>query len=203
MPRKYVPNGTGYERPPKPQKGDWDEVALYESIGRALSAWEKFEQAFAALFEFLVGTSIQSLPAFRAYGAIISFSQRSKAVEVAADAFFILNRKNSTFHPLKAEFRDVLKLANEFAIRRNDIAHGIVSDYTTPKGYSLGVALQPPRHAARYNSLSPNERMLMRIDSPVNVTPDYAYTSAEVRYFCEKFEELAKRCAKLAYRFYR
>jgi hypothetical protein len=65
-----------YERTKLPERGEWSEAALYESVGRACSRWEAIEVALADLFASLLSPNLTSLPAEQAYGVIATFRGR-------------------------------------------------------------------------------------------------------------------------------
>lgn len=191
-PRVYVPLGNKWDMPPLPEKGDWSECGLYESIGRALSAWEAFESDLAGVFTALLSPSLFLLPAERAYGSILTFRGRSEMIEAAAEAFFIAKPNRRKHHILKA----ILKKAGRYSARRNEIAHGIVGEYSTPAGKVQGLALMP-------STYSTNKRYLAQRGRSYNTMPRYAYTTSEIQYFEWRFRQLVKPTRWLAMDLYR
>ncbi|TYL80174.1 hypothetical protein [Bradyrhizobium cytisi] len=187
-PRVYQPTGQPHVRPPLPEKGDWSERALYESVGRALSAWETLESAYASLFGAFLSPSWYFLPPMRAYGSITGFRARAGMVKAAADAFFLESEPTADTPRQREEFRRLNDLVERFSDRRNDIAHAIVGPYTSPLGYIRGLALLPPTHATK--------KQKFREDLPPHAAPHlrpiYAYTSAEIAFFANEFLALRK-----------
>lgn len=83
-------NPWDVREPPSPL-GDPDEKALFDAVGRALTAWETVEIECARLFAVFVATRRKYTyydPAVRAYGAIIGVVNRKNMLELAAESFF-------------------------------------------------------------------------------------------------------------------
>ena len=197
-PRVYqIPKGANpWDVPPLPPYGDWSEVEIYASVGRALSQWELFEIAFADLFAAFLTPSTYSLPAQRAYGSIVTSRGRVEMVRAAGTAYFAA--MPSKEHELA--FDDTCKAVRNFGARRNEIAHGIVSAYSATDGPVRGLALVPPRYASNKLTLNASENP-MRFDPSEH--PKYAYTSVEINYFADRFQEMAKPTYRLADSLYR
>jgi hypothetical protein len=133
---------------PLPDIGDKDPDAIFVAVGRALTLWEGVEDQLADLFAVLTGNASgkPASPAKRAYGTIAAFRGRQEMVATAAEAFF------SNLSPedadaaiaatVKAEVRSLLKSANDFSARRNEIAHGQVKkvEVSGPLLSRLGLA---------------------------------------------------------------
>jgi len=186
-PRIYRPIGNPWDIPPFPEKGDWSESALYESVGRALSAWESFEGMFALLFAAFLRPTLFGLPAQRAYGSVITFRGRAKMVQAAGEAYFLAEPNTDQ----QADFKSILKLARKFSDRRNDIAHSIVGECSSPAGHVRGCALLPPDYASNKHSLRRDVNLKVAWAAKLT-TPRYAYTSVEIGFFTEKFKELER-----------
>jgi hypothetical protein len=190
-----------WEVPPLPEKGDWSESGLFEAIGRALSAWERFEHSLADLYMAFLSPHVGGLPAYRAYGSIITAKGRLEMIQVAGRAYF------STSPDAKGEtgLKQIIKLASDYGPRRNELAHGIVGPYSSPAGHVRGVALHPSDYATNKQIL----RGGLEIETmwgPRATIPRYAYTSAEVKFFTRKFGELLKPSHDLfrrTFRFFR
>lgn len=119
-----------WERPPSKTQGDSDADNLYTMVGRCLSRWEQIEEQFADVFEAFV--AVGSHAARRAYGSIISAGGRREALEAAAEVFF---HNRITIPKIEEErFKTLLKHFAVASGRRNDIAHGIVHDWTIDAG---------------------------------------------------------------------
>jgi hypothetical protein len=197
-PRIYRPTGNPWDVPPFPEKGDWSESALHESVGRALSAWESFERMLAMLFAAFLSPTLFGLPAQRAYGSVITFRGRANMVEAAGEAYFLA--EPHTDH--QAALKSILKLGDKFSARRNEIAHGIVGEYSSPAGHVRGLALLPPEHATNKRNLRTDINVKVAWAAKLTA-PRYAYTSVEIGFFAEKFKELEKPASDLINQIYR
>jgi hypothetical protein len=172
-----------WDPPPFPAKGDQDVRNTYEWIGRALTEWESFEANFGAIFGILVGDPNIISPAMRAYGSVLTFRGRVDMTTAAAKAFF-------TQHPNQASyfFETIKEEAIGYAMRRNEIAHGIVQLYY-PRGKKAdGTVLGPSRFATSKQKLTWETGQF-----PFKITPTYAYASAELMIFTRDFHSLAQR----------
>jgi len=112
-----------WDVPPTPKTGDADPDTTYAAVGRALSQWELFEGNFSQLFAIFIGHAPSAiLTAVRAYGTIQTFRGRADMVEGAAELFFLLYSNDD----LRNRIADLIKIARNYAGRRNEIAHGVV-----------------------------------------------------------------------------
>lgn len=179
------PSAAAYDPPPLPKKGEWSEQALYESVGRALTAWERFDRCLGILFHAFVSPTLYHLPIERAYGTVSSFAGKVDMAEAAAEAYFLSapDEKN------EEDWRIIKRDAMKFATIRNNIAHGAVTDYTCPAGHVSGLALLPSEFATKKTTL--------RGDIDLNVAwaakitePKYAYGCAEIDFFAKQFNAL-------------
>ena len=165
---------------------DADEEKLYSSVGRALSAWEGFEHHLATLFGFFVsGSSDTNTPARRAYGSVVSFQGRKQMLEAAAEAYFA-SRPN---HQMSHRVTDLLKKAENFSARRNEIAHGRVqSTYSTS---DLTQVLKDPslRRWAWAPSAYAAEKVQRALDL-AGLYPKYIYSSKEIDGLAAHFRSL-------------
>ena len=70
-----------WDIPPTLASGDAGENGMYLAVGRALTAWEYVEEAFADIFATFVGAhesrEPEVVPAFRAYGSVITSRGRA------------------------------------------------------------------------------------------------------------------------------
>ena len=109
--------------PPIPDKGDEDEEALYSSVGRALSEWERFENLLAFLFAAFIIPEHDSEAARRAYGSVVSFGGRADLLKAASSVYF----RNFPDKSLADQFDTLIKTARRASPQRNNIAHGSCS----------------------------------------------------------------------------
>lgn len=93
--------------------------------------------------------------------------------------------------PVVKDFPELLNRIHQFCARRNEIAHGVVWQFSTVAG-DLGFYLVPAAYNSRkrlardaFNALRP-----MTSDVPWHAGLKYAYTSAQIDYYGRKFFEL-------------
>ena len=179
---------AAWDRKPWPMSGDADESKLYAAVGRALSAWERYEARLAFLFaQFMNTPTLQ--PPIRAYCAIRTFEGRASMLQAASLAFFYgLGIPDD--HQLVKDFKSVLSQAKKFSERRNDIAHGVVDHYH-PQTNDTGAWINRSGYALfpTYGSLKERDQAGI---------PTYCYSSAELDYFSEQFRALQKPAHTLA-----
>lgn len=178
-----------WDRRPWPGSGDTDESKLYAAVGRSLSAWERYESRLAFLFAQFTGASIIN-PAIRAYCAIRTFEGRKEMLKAASKQYFY-GFGIGEDHQLVINLKDVLRHADKFSQRRNDIAHGVVDSYIV-NGASAGSAV----HVVGEYALFPTYGSAQSRDEAG--IPEYCYTSAELDYFSDQFQTLHKPAHILA-----
>jgi hypothetical protein len=173
-----------WNRTPWPVCGDSDQDKLYAAVGRALTEWERHEAALSTLFSVFVGDPM-SAPARRAYGAVRTFEGRADMLRASAEAFFL--GYGLPLRDLQESFEVLLKDSVQASPRRNDIAHGAVSEYrrnpldrtTRTKSY----ALHPPFATFKGRN--------------VEGVPEYCYTSVEIDFYQGEFCRLQKKAFSL------
>jgi hypothetical protein len=180
-----------------------DPDALYLSIGRALSAWERMEQRFAGLFSFFCGGSMDVLTAIRAYGSVITFRGRADMLRSAAEAYF----HPTPVHKFKDTFTELLNRACNLSPRRNEIAHGCVevAFYESLPPESLGPTqrlnhflsaqrwlLFPAEYATNKHELTPPEAGKVAM-----VRRKYGYSSVEIDHYRQQFDGLRQDVWKM------
>jgi hypothetical protein len=179
-----------WDATPFPPKGDETSKVTFQAVGEALSQWEHFEGYLSLIYANLVGTGDTTEPAVLSYGTVVSFKGRADMIRAAANGFFF--RKPDEI--LQEELKAILKLADNFSPRRNEIAHGIVQPYVPDGARAVdGFALVPAYYAT-------NKRVLGTADAgiaPLRMKPKYAYTSAEIKYFKHHFSHLTDRATQL------
>jgi hypothetical protein len=169
-----------WDIPPIADHGDIGEAVLFEQIGRALSEWEKVEDACAELFATFVYAPKQSthrLPAIRAYGTVISYKNRCEMIKHAAEAYF--KTRKAKEKQFSTELKKLLTTCQGFSGRRNEIAHGTVSvAFYSRRGKTKNIG-----HWLFPSLFNPNK---MKIDTGVT----YQYTSTEIIHFRQEFTKL-------------
>jgi hypothetical protein len=118
------------------RRGDTDANALYRSVGRALSAWEFMEAHLGSVYAALTLAPSERYfaPAMRAFGTVTNTFSRAEMITHAAEAFFFLeySRAKDECDVLHTELKEILKHYRGWAARRNDIAHGCVTESGHP-----------------------------------------------------------------------
>lgn len=179
------PKKAKVRNPPEPAKpwdiapileqGDPDPTRLWTAVGMALTAWEKLDQVQANLFGLLVGSRMGA--ASEAYGTIIASASRATISKAAAEV--VLKDDDA----LLKETLKMLREIGETSARRGEIAHGIVSHYSSTsnpgngeiKQRDHGHFLVPPTYAVKYRS-----KVEYEWNAPVHHHGRYAYTAAQV-----------------------
>jgi hypothetical protein len=178
-----------WEVPDQPKFGDTSNDITFRAVGQALSQWEWFEGNLSLAFSYLIGTGYGNIAASRAYGSVEVFRVRKNLIENAAEVYFKYTKDDH----LQAELESLLKQANEFSGRRNEIAHGIVNQYFAVKPGVVthkGWVLYPAYYATRKRKLPEKEPL-------TDITPTYAYSSVEIEYFGREFSKLAQKAIEI------
>ena len=168
---------------PQALRGDREPKELFVAVGEALTEWENVESSLAQLFAVFVsarGKSTFWKPAVQAYGSIASFKSRCEMVRVAADAFFDTRK---SLEVAKPRLKTLMTEAGQYSGRRNEIAHGKVSElfWNSPGraaksgGFYLLPSLFNPRKVKKSTGLS------------------YLYTSTDLTHYRQEFTKLHLR----------
>lgn len=179
-PRELLP----WEIRPSSPMGDRDPQILFAAIGASLTEWERIEASCAEIFAVLVsarGKSTYWTPAIQAYGSIISFKSRCDMLRAAAKSFFHVKKtKKAEFETL---FDALIEEANNYSGRRNEIAHGQVTEmyaFLVPGGTkSLGYYLYP-------SLFNPKKFKLGGFAT-------YTYVSSDIIHYRQEFTKLHLR----------
>jgi len=111
-----------WDAPPLPYRGDDDPDAIYLGVGKIMTGWETLEFELSRLYSVFCDDSDGD--SMREYGKPTIARLRLDGLSQAADKFFI--RKPS--QEIEGEFHGILTRLREVALRRNEVAHGIVFD---------------------------------------------------------------------------
>lgn len=176
-------------------KGDDDPTLLWTAVGRALTAWEKLDGVQADIFGVLVGS--RGGAAVAAYGTIQSTASRTEMVGVAAEV--VLKLEPDFFAELKA----LLNLCGKLGARRNDIAHGVVSNFRASVADENGAVsetdhghyLVPANYATRRRS-----KVEQNWGDPMMNRGAYAYTADQVVAYGNHFHETYLKAVKIMFR---
>lgn len=176
-----------------PVEGDASEDAIYLSVGKALSQWERLEHQMSNIFAAIVSKNADN-PARWAYGAVMASGTRADMLKGAAHIYFYPlvrtanTKKRAEFEGLQKQLDDLVNEVGNFAARRNNIAHGVVSQYFPPTTGKQGFCLVPPLYATKHYKARP-------------VYP-YAFTSKKIDEFATHFTRLGKDAYNYAISFY-
>lgn len=175
--------------PPK-DKGETHADTVFVEVGRALSTWESLESVFAMVFAQLSeGSRGDGLPtaAGRVYGFVTAGQMRMHMLLEVAEIYSVyLNRDFDLKH-----LQRITKHYTNAARSRNNIAHGLVTNWTSSEGadlgYFLGPALYLTKGNIRVDKWSSSEQGESR---PVSPAWKYCYTSADIAHFRLQYEAL-------------
>jgi hypothetical protein len=174
---------------PKFKVGDASESKIYEAVGRALSKWEGLVADLTFIFAVLTSQDEpwHYNPAVRAFGAVQAAAPKSEMVQQAAEALFhnFEMQLNVDCDEYRAGLRLLLREYNGWSARRNDVAHGYVTesrmpDYSKDDTPITSTYLLWPSHSASRKW-------------PVGWEPVYQYRADEIEKFGVGFDELAER----------
>ena len=180
--------GNPWDRPPFPKDGNVSQRVLFESIGRALMAWEEVEGSLAHLYSAISTGSQFDEPSNKAYGNPDNFRERLGALRQNACRYFV---KNCDQHR-EGQFAKIAELAEGFSGRRNDIAHGRARPIQWILGKPRSLLGDAP---FRWCIIPPHFRG--NKFTPGNV-PHYVLTSREINVFAGKFWDVAVLASDLA-----
>ena len=176
-----------------PDRGSNNEDIIFMGVGRALSAWERFEWQLAIVFGLLVSRDGDPLAARRAYGSVVSFRGRTDMVLAASRAAF-WQEPGAEIHK---ELENHIIEAGRFSARRNEIAHGVVDMYDRgiPPfiGGHPGFALGPARYATNKIKIKEARHAL----EAEHLAPGYAYSAPELAVFSEHFQRLCEDASRI------
>ena len=162
-------NWMAWNPPEAEAEGDPDPHQIYAAVGRALTEWNKAEEAIAYLFAVFVDTGSVAGPAMSAYAQVWQVSNRVRMVQGASEAWFTRHPEC----PYQDQTKGVLNACTKWSARRNELAHGAVD-------------LPADGAVARY-FLYPNYFTTAR---PIRGNSKYRYTANQIRAFAHGFESL-------------
>ncbi|UIK04762.1 hypothetical protein [Neorhizobium galegae] len=175
------------------RQGDRTDGPIYTALGRALSAWEGVNGAVNSLAHALH----RHLPEREAKQAIDELDGLLKTHERAAflrnaGASFLsgdFGRQRSAAAKFKRDLRNEMAAYTEWVARRNELAHGYVTealspDYEDPDQPIITVYALLPSHA--------------RADRWFHAEPEWNYLASEIEFFAQSFKDLDNRIERLA-----
>jgi hypothetical protein len=105
---------------PVPKHGDRNDGTLFEWVGRLMSQWEHLEFNLSRLYTVFAGSPDDG-STLREYGKGSIFKEKLKSLRECANKYFIANPHQD----LEAEFDCLCIIAEGYASRRNEVAHGV------------------------------------------------------------------------------
>lgn len=185
--RQPIPQLNGHwNRPDEKDRGSDYADAIYLSVGKALSEWEKIDNTLAVLFGLL--TESKTHAAQRAFGAITGSQVRKQALINAGEIFADNHRVTFKMNELEL----ICKHYSEASGRRNEIAHAVVTAISVDQE-SKGYFLTPPSYLSRKNKAKtlPFWDKASDNEDPFFVFGfDYRYSHEDVDHFRKLFQDL-------------
>jgi hypothetical protein len=181
---------------PKFKVGNTTESIIYEAVGRALSKWEGLVADLTSIFAVLTSQDEpwHYNPAVRAFGAVQGAASKAELVQQAAEALFhnFERQLSVDCDEYRADLKSLLREYNGWGARRNDVAHGYVTerrmpDYSKDDTPITSTYLLCPSHSASRKW-------------PMGWEPVYQYSADEIDKLGVSFDELAGRVRSFAKR---
>ena len=165
--------------------GDSSADTIYIEIGRALTQWETLESELASIYAHLLadGFDARFLAAASAFGEISGSSNRLEMLRRVVAVVFS-SPPMDALEEIQAEISDLLKDVQNYARRRNAIAHGVVIDLSINNGPSASF-LVPAGYMAR------------KQHSPMSFSPKFMFNSSTVASSMFRFIELRRRATDI------
>ena len=110
-----------WDIPLLPKNGDAIQDKTYAHVGFVMTRWESLEFELSRLHSLFLG-ALDETEAMRAYGKGRIFPQRLEVLTDAADKHF----RSCPCQRREGRLQELLREAEGYADRRNEIAHGIV-----------------------------------------------------------------------------
>jgi len=177
-----------WDRPPFPKQGNRSTFVLYASIGRALIFWEALETTLARLYAALCEQSLYDDHANQAYGEPLNFRKRLANLKAVGCRYF----QKRPHQDLEADLAWVIKHADGYSQRRNDVAHGLVREIDLVLDPRASLRGDAP---LRWCLVPPNFRETKFIAPNV---PAYVLTSREINRLWRSIEIIIRRAWILA-----
>lgn len=178
-----------WKRPNLSAVGDSDGTAIFTAVGQALTSWEYMEEQLAYLcmeFSNIGQTSSMARLAFqRVFGCIASSSGRREAMAAAAEIYFWPHDPEGVMMKKLTTLLDNVSKASKL---RDDIAHGVVSEFSAGEK-QLGIFLLPSGYKTDRNKAF--GRVNFGEEFPWDTMPGlYRYNSTDILEIRSKFEKL-------------
>lgn len=187
-----------WDRPPNSRipnrPGDRLSEPLFLSLGKAVSAWEGVQAATSSLYFAMSAPELDEVekdPGFQAFGGLNKVHERRKELMKRGEEFVSrgLGKHQDQASNFKRRLKSVMHSYVGWAARRNDIAHGYVTESGTPD-YD-----DPDQPTTIVYSLCPSHARLSKWS---HGEPEYNYVASELEYFASCFQHLDERIEDLA-----
>lgn len=188
---------NSWDRPPDsaiPLRSiDKDPKPIFAALGRAVSNWEGVQAAVTEVYLSILDQQNDELDqkALDEFGQILRVPNRAKELRNRTDEFF--RQGTELEEGFEATFRSalssLLKAYEGWTQRRNDLAHGYVTEWDAPD-YSDGN--QP---IVTFYGLLPSHA---RTRKWFMYEPEYNYIAREIEAFADAFSQLDNELADLA-----
>jgi hypothetical protein len=179
-----------WDIPPFAKRGNRSRAVLFEAKGRALDAWEQVESELAHLFSAFTKEDRFDLAANLAYGEPNTVPQRLTKLRQSAEAYFVAHPSQN----VEAEFDRLTAVVQNYSLRRNDIAHGIVRPFhwiVTPAN-CRGMREESQ---AEWCLIPPHYRPKVTPNIPA---PAFLLTSKEINAFGDVFQQICHALSNLS-----
>jgi hypothetical protein len=193
MSQKRMP----WDRPPGSsapnRQGDYFAEPIFTALGRALSAWEGVNAAANSLFHALHShmAPADRDAATKAYDGQHKTHDRAQILRVAGEEFLTADFKEMRDEAAKFKRRhkELVGQYVEWAARRNDLAHGYVTEAQSPD-YS-----REDQPIVTVYALLPSHA---RVDRWYHEEPEWNYLATEIEEIARRFRFLDDELEKLA-----
>ncbi|NKK60712.1 hypothetical protein GFM44_33310 [Rhizobium leguminosarum bv. viciae] len=177
------------------RQGDRSAEPIYTALGRALSAWEGVNAAASSLYHALHAhvDQVERDMAIKAFDDLPKTHDRGRMLRQAGVAFTASNfgEMRDEAAKFKRRLKETLGRYVEWVARRNDLAHGYVTearspDYSIDEQPIITVYALLPSHA--------------RTDRWHHEEPEWNYLAVEIEEFARQFGYLDDALERLASR---
>jgi len=167
------------------EEGDWSADAIYVEVGRALTQWETLESELANIYAHLLadGFDARFLAAGSAFGEISGSKNRLDMLKRVIGVVFSSPPMEALVE-IQTEISDLLKDVQNYAGRRNAIAHGVVIDLSVSNGL-------------RANFLVPAWYLTRKQHAPSSFSPKFKFNSKTLASSTLRFIELRRRATDI------
>jgi hypothetical protein len=193
MSKKRMP----WDRPPGSstpnRQGDYAAEPIYTALGRALSAWEGVNAAANSLFHALHSHMVPAErdAATKAFDGHQKTHDRAQILRNAGTEFVAANfgQMRDEAAKFKKRHKELIGQYVEWVARRNDLAHGYVTEAQSPD-YS-----REDQPIVTVDALLPSHS---RADRWYHEEPEWNYLASEIEEIARRFRFLDEELEKLA-----